>query len=320
VAARTSDTAHPGTIADWCGHHLGSRPVHSFITEAPASQLWGFELADGRVVAVKVRPASARLDACTRAHRRAHAAGIDAPLVLAGPAPFGDDGELAVIAETWRPDGAVWPERDPAESYGRLLASIVAALEGCDPAPLAPPPPHLRYDHDAAGRLWPPSDIPHRDPESALRDLPAHLVHSARLARERLLAATLPTAIGHGDLSGVHVRWLDGFNGLPLAVVHGWEELAARPEAVLAGCLVATFTELPDQLRLASVADGERVLAAYQMDRGRAFSAEEREVAWAASIWVGCYQAAMEHVAGAAGQVTHQLTIDAGARLRLAGC
>ena len=46
MTADTPDAAPPGTIAAWCERHLGSLPVHSFITEAPASQLWGFELED----------------------------------------------------------------------------------------------------------------------------------------------------------------------------------------------------------------------------------------------------------------------------------
>jgi hypothetical protein len=35
---------------------------------------------------------------------------------------------------------------------------------------------------------------------------------------------------------------------------------------------------------------------------------------------VACHDAAMEHVNGAAGQVTHQIMMDAPLRLRLAGC
>lgn len=37
---------------------------------------------------------------------------------------------------------------------------------------------------------------------------------------------------------------------------------------------------------------GRRVLAAYQSESGRALTDEEVEVAWAASAWVGCYNAA----------------------------
>lgn len=314
-----SDPAHPDTITQWCELHLGSSPVHSFIADPPSSQLWGFELADGRVVAVKVRPASARLDTCVAAQRRAHEAGIACPLPLAGPAPMGPE-PLLVTAETWRSDGAVVPAEDPPGSYGRLLARLVTALSGLDPAPLVPPPPWLRYDHRAAGRLWAPVAVPGRDPEDVVRVLPPGLVGQARLARERLLAADLPSVIGHPDLNGAHVRWLDGPGGAPLPVVHGWDELTARPEAVLVGCLTANYHELPDEPRLAPVVQGERVLAAYQAESGRAFSADELEVAWAASLWVASHNAAMEHVNGAAGQVTHQLVLDAPLRLHLAGC
>lgn len=310
----------PATIAEWCARYLGATPVHSFITEAPASQLWGFELDDRRVVAVKVRPASTRLDACTAAHRAAYAAGIDCPAPLAGPAPMRGDPQLSVVAETWRPDGAVWPAEDPPGSYGRLQARLVTALAGIDPGPLAPPPRWLRYDHGSDGRLWPPVADGAPDPDAIVRELPAGLTRFAETARDRLLAASLPPVVGHAGLSGVHVRWLEGPGGTPVPVVHGWEELAARPEAVLAGCLAATFNDLPDQPRIAPVPDGEVALAAYQAARGRTFTPEERELAWAASTWVACHNAALEHLAGAAGQITHQIMTDGALRLRLAGC
>lgn len=314
------EPARPGTIHDWCEQHLGSTPVHSFITEAPSSQLWGFELADGRVIAVKVRPASARLDACVTAQRTAFAAGIGCPAPLAGPAPMGEDPGLTVTAETWRADGAIWPVDDPPGYYGRLLARLVSALAVIDPAPLVPPPPWLRYDHRAAGRLWAPVTDGGRDPESALRELPPGLSGFALAARDLLASTDLPNVAGHPDLNGVHVRWLDGPGGVPAPVVHGWDELTARPEAVLVGCLAANYYELPDEPRLAPVVQGERVLAAYQAESGRSLTDEEVEVAWAASTWVACHQAAMEHVNGAAGQVTHQIMMDATLRLHLAGC
>ncbi|MCB0910404.1 MAG: hypothetical protein KDB60_02170, partial [Propionibacteriaceae bacterium] len=274
----------------------------------------------GRVVAVKVRRASARLDACTTAHRTAHEAGIDCPAPLAGPAPMSDDPQLAVLAETWRADGAIWPSEDPPGNYGRLQAALVTALAGIDPAPFTPPPAWLRYDHRAAGRLWPPVTAARRDPEDVQYELPPGLAGYAHAARERLLAASLPAVVGHAALSGLHVRWLDGPKGAPVAVVHGWEELAARPEAALVGCLAASFNELPDQPRIAPVVEGERVLAAYQAASGRTFTTEEVEVAWAASAWVACYTAAMEHVSGAPGQATHQVVTDGQLRLHLAGC
>jgi hypothetical protein len=315
-----SDPAHPGSITEWCEVHLGAAPVHSFIADPPASQLWGFELEDGRVVAVKVRPRSARLEACVAAHSVAAGAGIGCPVPLAGPAPMGEDLDLVVTAETWRADGAVWPNDDPPGSYGRLLARVVRALSGVDPAPLVPPPPWLRYDHRAAGRLWAPVTDGGRDPESLLYELPAGLTGHAASARERLLAADLPAVAGHPDLNGMHVRWLDGPNGVPLAIVHAWDELTARPEAVLVGCLAANYYELPEEPRLAPVVQGERVLAAYQAESGRSLTEDEVQVAWAASVWVACYTAALEHANGAPGQVTHQIMTDAALRLHLAGC
>lgn len=320
MSAASIDPAPAATIADWCLRHLGSHPVHSFITSPPASQLWGFELADGRVIAVKVRPASTRMAACDTAHRLVQAAGIDCPALLAGPEPIGDSPGMVVTAENWRSDGATWPDDDPAGSYGRLLAQLVAACSALDPSTLAPPPAWLDYDHLGADRLWPPTANDAWDPERIQFELPPGLTTIAGSARERLLAAKLSHVVGHGELNGVHIRWLDGTNGRPAPIVHGWEELAGRPEAVLAGCLAVNYNELPNETRIAPVAQGRRVLAAYQAERGRAFTGEEVEVAWAASAWVACYNAALEHLRGAAGQVTHQIMTDGALRLRLAGC
>ena len=320
MPASPADPATAGTIAEWCVLHLGSEPVHSFITSPPASQLWGFELADGRVVAVKVRLDSSRMAACEAAHRLVHAHGIDCAALLAGPEPMGDSPGMLVTAEKWRADGAIWPDDDPAGCYGRLQAQVVTACAALDPKLLAPPPPWLAYDHGHPGRLWAPTPNPIWDPERIQRSLPPGLMAIAERARGRLLAATLPDVVGHGELNGVHIRWLDGPLGRPAPIVHGWEELAARPEAVIVGCLAANYNELPDESRIAPVSQGRRVLAAYQSEAGRDLTEEEVEVAWAASAWVGCYNAALEHLRGAAGQVTHQIMTDGAQRLQLAGC
>lgn len=319
MTANAGRPADSGTISDWCESYLGSAPIHSYITEFPAPQRWGFELADHRRIAVSVHHPSARLAACAAAHQKAYHAGIACPAPVAGPEPLGDGEEFVVLVESWRAEGAVWPTDDPAGSYGRLQARLVTALAGVDPAGFIPAPPWLRFDHRAAGRLWPAVDDEKLDPESVVRNLPAGLYQLGEAARERLLAARLPATVGHARLSGLNVRWLD-VRGTPKGIIHGWEWLTARPEAVLAGYLAAMFNEFPDQLRIAPIVEGRQVLAAYQEEAGRDFSQEEQEVAWAASVWAACYFAAMEHVRGAAGHVTHQLMMDGVLRLHLAGC
>lgn len=311
--------ADPGTIADWCEKQLGSAPTQSYISDFPAPQRWGFKLADQRRVAVAVQQRSERLLAYRAAHEQAHRAGILCPKPLAGPDPLGEGNDLVVLADAWRTDGAIWPTADPAGSYGRLQARLVAALAEVDPAPLAPPPPWLRYDHRAASRLWPTVESDRQDPERITRQLPTGLYRSAEAAREKLLSVRLPAAIGHGRLSGLNVRWLEETADSSSGIVHGWEYLSARPEAVLVGYLMATFNELPRQLRIAPVTEGRRVLAKYQQIRERDFTEEETQIAWATSTWVACYFAAMEHVRGAPGQVTHQIVADAAVRQHLAG-
>ena len=317
MAADTDESARPGTIAEWCGHHLHSRPVASFLIDSRGAPGWGFDLADGRAVAITAHPASPRTDAAVAARRAAAEVGIGSPLLLAGPAPFGDDG-LLLLAETWSPGGTAWPQADPPGSYGRLLARLVTACAGLDPALLTPAPDHLRYDHRAADRIWAPADDA-ADPESVLALLPPSLAGLASSAQERLRACSLPPVVGHGGLHCGSVRWDEGPGGVPSAFVFGWDDLAARPEAVFAGCLAATFNALPGQLRIAPVVEGRLVLASYQALAGRDFTAEEVQVAWTAGIWVACYLAAREHLAGGAGQVTHQLLADASLRMHLAG-
>lgn len=320
MTAGTGLPADSGAIADWCEAHLGSVPVQSYLTRFPDPQRWGFKLADQRRIAVAVQRPSERLTAYRQAHQQAHRLGVLCPAPIAGPYPLSDGEDLVVLADSWRTDGAIWPPQDPAGSYGKLQARLVGALIGLDPAPLAPPPPWLRYDHRTADRVWPTLETDGQDLERIVRDLPAGLYQFAATARERLLAVRLPAAIGHGRLGGLNVRWLAGPEDISKGIVHAWEYLTARPEAVLAGYLAASFNELPGQLRIAPVAEGRRVLAKYQQIRDRSFTAEETEIAWAASAWVACYFAAMEHLRGAPGHVTHQIMTDGVLRLHLAGC
>ncbi|WP_084127013.1 hypothetical protein [Demequina sp. NBRC 110054] len=320
-------------LAEWVTAHLGVAPREVFFGARSMSDVSGVLLEDGRRIALKRRGGGAHVAAAARAQLAAARAGIECPALLAGPAPLewvagdatagtseaasvGATGEV-VTAEQWRDGGDVEPEGDAAEPYARLLASLIDALVGLDSDGLAPPP-WLHYDHDAA-RVWPPAASARWDPHRIEADLPPALVRIARRARDRLLAADLPHVVGHTDLNGLNVRWVND-DGAPRPVVHDWDSIAARPEAVLVGTLAVDHVALPERGRIADVATGDRVLVAYEAARGRAFTVEEREVAWAATAWLASYNAAFEHLHGAPGEVTARLLIDGEERLALAGC
>ena len=307
-------------VAAWCGRHLGSPAVEVFFAVEHLTAVAGVELADGRRVALKQRHGEPRLVGCAAVQRALHAAGIPCPALLAGPMPLSEaQPDRWVSAEEWLPGGAARPAGDPAEAYALLLRQIVAASAAVtDVPPLAPPSPWLHYDHAATDRVWPPPASDEWDPHRLGEVIPAHVRETARRARVRLLrddALALAPSIGHSDLSGINVRWLDGDGGpATVPLVHDWDSVVSRPEAVLAGCAAADHAS-SDRCRLATVEASERFLAVYAEARGDGWTAPEREVAWAAGAWVAAYNAAFEHLKGAAGPVSEALAGQAGERL-----
>jgi hypothetical protein len=156
----------------------------------------------------------------------------------------------------------------------------MAGLADVTVAPPLPNPPWVRWDHTDSG-LWPTIDyLSGRDPGA----IPAYLVDAAARARGRLLAADLPCVLGHADFEAQNLRW----HGHELWAVHDWDSLAWQPEAALAGVASGAFASagLP---MLAPIDSSEAFLVTYQDIRGRPFTDAEREVAWAASLWMAAY-------------------------------
>lgn len=75
--------------------------------------------------------------------------------------------------------------------------------------------------------------------------------------------------------------------------MHDWDSLAWQPEAALVGAASGTFASV-GPLTLAPIDSSEAFLTAYQDIRGRAFTAVEQEIAWAASVWVAAHNARWE--------------------------
>ena len=115
--------------------------------------------------------------------------------------------------------------------------------------------------------------------------------------------------IGHCDWLAGNLRW----SGEALLVVHDWDSMIAESEAVLVGFAAALYSTVSVDA-LATVADTERILVAYCRARGREFSAEELERAWAAGVWTRAYDAKYQHAVG--GPITSLSEPEARERLR----
>lgn len=281
------------------------------------SKVWGVVLDDDRRVAVKVRGDGSRIRVASVAQEAAIARGIDCPRVLAGPEPLADGAHSWITVEEWRGEGDVEPPGDPAERYGFLLAEVNSALRTV-PMPVLAPPPWLDYDHGDPLRVWPPPASDRWDPHRIEAQMPAELVDIARAARARLVAADLPIAFQNGDLNPANVRWVTT-DGNTRALVHDWDSVIVAPEAVVAGEVAADIMMLPGRERFADVDTGARVLASFEKARGALLTAEEMEVAWATTAWLGAYNATFEHLHGAAGPISAQILADGRERLRLSG-
>jgi len=90
--------------------------------------------------------------------------------------------------------------------------------------------------------------------------------------------------LGHADFEAQNLRW----RGQDLWAVHDWDSLAWQPEAALAGAASGAFASERTPT-LAPIESSEAFLAAYQGIRGRVFTAEEQQAAWAASVWMAAY-------------------------------
>jgi hypothetical protein len=72
-------------LARWCGDTLGSAPVGVPFRRQHLSQVVAVELADGRGVVVKVRPAQERVAGCVAVQAALARAGFPCPVAVAGP-------------------------------------------------------------------------------------------------------------------------------------------------------------------------------------------------------------------------------------------
>jgi len=280
----------PVLVAAWCSEHLGSLPVAELFRSGFLSAVVGLRLADGREVVVKVRPAAPRIAACVQVQRRLFESGYPCPEPLAGPSPLGDG---TATAEAYVPGGDVLPGvLHAARLYAEALALLIRlAPRPAEVASLDPPPSWAAWNHPEAG-LWP------RPEDGACLDKvagPPWIEQSGRRARDRLRAPGAPEiVIGHCDWLAGNLRWSSG----TLLAVHDWDSAVADSEAVLAGFAAALYPAASARAH-ATVAETGEFLDAYCDARGRAFSTDELQRAWAAGVWTRAFDARCEHAAGA---------------------
>jgi hypothetical protein len=300
-------------LAEWCLRWLGCPPVDILFTTGHLSTVAGVRLSDGRQVVVKARPApAARVAACTLVQGFVARIGYPCPLPLIGPRPLGP---LTATAETYLPDGTMPPAgTDLSITSARALARLVGLTPpAATLGQLYPPPPWAWPQHDQ-GEVWP-------DPDDIDANLNAHpgpdwLDALGYRIRAKLRGLSYPAVIGHVDWEARNLRWSgDG----TLHAVHDWDSLAAQPESLIAGLAAAVHTTTDQPGTEATTGQASAFLTAYQQARGLVFTAEEKQIAWAAGLWVRAYNAKKDILRSHTAATTlDRLASEAAERLRLA--
>jgi hypothetical protein len=276
----------PDWLPAWCVDQLGDKPVGVLFALQQMSAVFGLRLAGGRDVVVKAREDDGRAASCVAAQARLAERGFPCARPLT---PAVGVGALVVHAEESRPGGELLGGDSPdvAVRYAAVFARLMAELADVAIAPPLPNPRWVRWDHSDTG-IWPPIRELDDWDQSAV---PAYVVDTAERVRRRMLAADLPCVLGHADFEAQNLRWHDG----DVWAVHDWDSLAWQPEAALAGAACGAFASASPPT-LVPVESSAAFLAAYQELRGRRFTAEEQEVAWAASLWPAAHNARWEAV------------------------
>jgi Ser/Thr protein kinase RdoA (MazF antagonist) len=297
-------------LATWCAQWLGARPTRTLFEVAHLSFVIGFRLADGREIVVKARPPADRIQACVQVQRHLWATGFPCPEPLTEPQPLGT---LTATAEAFVLGGTrLEPGADSPRRFAEALATLVRLAPPVTAIPsLAPPPAWVCWDHDQPG-TWPLPDD--RDDDLNRSPEPAWLEEVGRRVRRRLAQCQQPPVVGHADWEEQNLRWLDR----RLHVVHDWDSVVSRPEAAIAGVAAAVCPAFGGP-GTATLEESEAFLQAYEQARGRPWSADERQVCWAAGLWVRAYNAKKATLEGDSGALLGRLAGEAAERLRLAG-
>jgi len=297
-------------LSQWCLQRLGSEPEQVLFEAGYLSQVVGLRLTDGRDVVVKVRAWHERLIGCGQVQHSLSVGGFPAPRLLVPPERLG---QLGVSAEALIHGGALLAaDRDSAARFAEALALLVStAPDVATVSTLAPSPAWVGWDH-AAQRLWPAPD----DREGDLNEHPGDrwLDEIGTAARRQLLALDRPPVIGHGDWYSQNLRWIDR----RLHVVHDWDSVVIQAEPAIAGQAAAVWpgTGIPGEV--ATVAQSEQFLTAYERATGYSWTDRDIQAAWAAGLWTRAFDAKKASLIGADPAATLTKT-EAKERVRRAG-
>jgi hypothetical protein len=298
----------PDWLPGWCVDQWGNEPVSVLFEVRSISVVFGLRLSSGRDVVVKARENDGRAASCVAVQARLAERGFPCARPLT---PTVGVGVLAVHAEEYRPGGELLLGDSPevAVRYAAVFARLMGELVDVTVAPPLPNPRWVRWDHADSG-LWPAIGLLDERDQSAV---PASVVDTAGRARERLLAADLPCVLGHADFEAQNLRWHDGH----VWAVHDWDSLAWQPEAALVGAASGVFPKT-GPATLPPIESSEAFLVAYQDIRGRRFTAEEQEIAWAAGLWPAAHDVRWEALHGGTPRSGDALRAQAAERLRRA--
>jgi hypothetical protein len=300
-------------VEAWCLRALGHGTLTSFRSDAGGqmSHLFRFDSDERGTVAVKVRPDSkGRISRCLQLQAIAADAGFPCARPVTDADRLGPG--MIISAESWRPGGRMHTYGDLAFA-GRsasLLADLAGILEAQPPTGLGTPPPWMHWN-PPTGSLWPPNPVVDAMDQDRV---PGHVHTIARTVSDRIARATLPVVAGHGDWESQNLRW----EGASPWAVHDWDSLVALPAASIVGAASGAFasTTVPT---LASLEASEEFIDCYERARGQVFTTEEREVAWAASLWPALHNARGESLFQSPPIALQALTRQASERLQRAG-
>ena len=305
----SSSESLPAELRAWCAMAVGSTVDEVLFRSGNLSRVVGVRLADGRSVVLKARPPARRHTGCVQVQRRLFAAGYPCPCPLAGPDHVAG---WDVTAETYVPGGIQLPlDAAAPDRFALALARLVQLAPPAEQVDsVDPPPPWAAWDH-AGEALWP-------RPAPGTADLNAGerswVDDVAVRARRWLAAVACRPVVGHVDFESQNIRW----QGTELHCVHDWDSVALRPEATIAGIAAVTYPATCAVAACAPVDRTAQFLLGYADARGRPWSAEEEEAAWAAGVWTLAYNAKVQLAEGT-DRLAAALLQDVRQRLRLAG-
>jgi hypothetical protein len=282
-------------INEFCRVHLGSELGGYLFYAASVGSTHGVQLADGREVAIKVRPPPETnpylshdrmtLESVCRVMKWLADRDYPCPKPILDPTPLANG--LATVEEFLDPGergNGFEPECRKVIASG--LAHLIELLRSFDGEVS-----YLKH-------FW-RSDSLYPQPHSKLFDFEkaaggAQWIDAfAQRARQAEAHEGRPV-LGHADWRVQHLR----FQEARIVAIYDWDSLAFRPETELVGMSAAAFTAdwtLEGVRRIPTADDIRDYVADYEKARGQSFSTRERGSLFANCVYCIAYGARCAH-------------------------